>query len=157
MDIDEESIFAKIEEIIVKTFISAEPILNNGFEMYVPFRGNCFELLGFDILIDDKLEPWLLEVNLSPSMGCDTPLDHKIKSYVIADLFTLSGVMPIELRNFEGGQSGLAGINNANTAISRRVNYNYQVDSPKEKNTSSMPQVNQRGDPGLPKEDKATK
>ena len=45
--------------------ISAEPILNNAFEMFVPHRNNCFELLGFDILIDSHLDPWLLEVNLS--------------------------------------------------------------------------------------------
>ena len=42
------------------------------FNAHVPYKQNCFELLGFDILIDALLEPWLLEVNLSPSLGCDT-------------------------------------------------------------------------------------
>ena len=73
--IDDSMIFRKIEDIIVKTIISAEPILNNAFEMFVPHRNNCFELLGFDILIDSFMNPWLLEVNLSPSLSCDSQLD----------------------------------------------------------------------------------
>ena len=75
MGIDHEKIFKKIEDIIIKTLISAENVINNATEMFVPYNNNCFELLGFDVLIDDNLEPWLLEVNLSPSLNCDSPLD----------------------------------------------------------------------------------
>lgn len=60
--------------------------------MFVPNFGNCFELYGFDILIDDTLKPWLLEVNLSPSLGCDTPLDTKVKACLLTDLLTLVGI-----------------------------------------------------------------
>jgi tubulin polyglutamylase TTLL5 len=57
--------------------------------MFVPHRRNCFELYGFDILIDSDLKPWLLEVNLSPSLNCDTVIDMKIKSALICDLLNL--------------------------------------------------------------------
>lgn len=50
------------------------------------------ELYGFDILIDSQLKPWVLEVNLSPSLNIDQPLDLKIKSAMLADLFSLVGV-----------------------------------------------------------------
>nr|XP_038036146.1 tubulin polyglutamylase TTLL5 isoform X2 [Anas platyrhynchos] len=49
------------------------------------------ELYGFDVLIDDTLKPWLLEVNLSPSLACDAPLDLKIKASMLSDMFTLVG------------------------------------------------------------------
>jgi hypothetical protein len=98
MGVNSELIWTKIEDITVKTIIAAEPMLLSGFDMFVPYRTNCFELLGFDILIDDKHEPWLLEVNLSPSLACDSPIDQKIKSGVLADLFNLTGIVELEKR-----------------------------------------------------------
>ncbi|CDW78896.1 tubulin-tyrosine ligase family protein [Stylonychia lemnae] len=98
LDIDDTEVFRKIEDIIIKTIISAEPILNNAFEMYVPYRNNCFELLGFDILIDSMLNPWLLEVNLSPSLACDSSLDQEIKGQLVADLLNLAGVMNVDFK-----------------------------------------------------------
>jgi hypothetical protein len=55
-------------------------------------RTNCFEILGVDILIDSDLKPWLLEVNLSPSMAADSPLDFNIKSNLVVDAFNLAGM-----------------------------------------------------------------
>lgn len=108
--IDDDALWAKIEDIVIKTIISAEPLLNNGMDLYVPHRNNCFELLGFDILIDDNLNPWLLEVNMSPSMNIDSPLDAKIKGEMLANLFTLVGVVPNELRNEKPNTSTSLGV-----------------------------------------------
>jgi tubulin polyglutamylase TTLL6/13 len=52
----------------------------------------CFEILGFDILIDDKFKPWLIEINHAPSFSTDTPLDFKMKKDVIADAVQLLGM-----------------------------------------------------------------
>ena len=52
----------------------------------------CFEILGFDILIDEKLKPWLIEINHTPSFATDTPLDFKIKKDVIADTIQILGM-----------------------------------------------------------------
>lgn len=94
MGLNDVLLFCKIEDLIIKTIISGEHVINNATEMFCPYpRYNCFELFGFDVLVDNKLEPWLLEVNLTPALGCDSPLDQKIKSNVIADLFSLAGIV----------------------------------------------------------------
>ena len=56
-------------------------------------------MLGFDILVDQSYKPWLLEVNLSPSLSTDTQLDFKVKGSLIADLFTLVGLQNEEMQN----------------------------------------------------------
>lgn len=50
-------------------------------------RGSrCFEILGLDIMIDEALRPWLIEVNQRPSFGKDTPLDLSIKDRLMSQV-----------------------------------------------------------------------
>ena len=43
----------------------------------------------FDVLIDNKGEPWLLEVNHAPSFNCDTALDARVKKNLLRDTFRI--------------------------------------------------------------------
>eukprot|EP00056_Hartaetosiga_gracilis_P008244 m.117697 g.117697 ORF g.117697 m.117697 type:complete len:1067 (+) comp12878_c0_seq3:129-3329(+) len=88
-DIDTVTLFARIEEVIIKTIIAGELPITAAVQSYVPHANNCFELYGFDILIDSDLKPWLIEVNLSPSLSCGAPVDMKIKTHLVADFFNL--------------------------------------------------------------------
>lgn len=86
---DTFTLMMAIEDVVIKTLLSVESQISAACRMFVPTRGNCFEVYGFDILIDDELKPWVLEVNLSPSLACDAPIDLKIKSHMICDLLNL--------------------------------------------------------------------
>ncbi|XP_045864949.1 tubulin polyglutamylase TTLL5 isoform X12 [Meles meles] len=88
---DTTALMAHVEDLIIKTIISAELAIATACKTFVPHRSSCFELYGFDVLIDSTLKPWLLEVNLSPSLACDAPLDLKIKASMISDMFTVVG------------------------------------------------------------------
>jgi len=82
-----DELWGKISDIVIKTLLTIQPMLSqscstchNGLK--VP-TSPCFEILGFDILLDSKLKAWILEVNHSPSFTCDTILDFEIKRGVI--------------------------------------------------------------------------
>lgn len=52
----------------------------------------CFELLGFDIILDQNVKPVLLEVNHAPSFATDSPLDYDIKRKLFVDMFKMLGL-----------------------------------------------------------------
>ena len=86
-----------IKRSIVKTICAVQPQLAHPYRTCQPNDiGNnmCFEILGFDILLDKELKPWLLEVNHSPSFTTDTPFDHKVKQELIYDTIRLLHMDP---------------------------------------------------------------
>jgi len=52
----------------------------------------CFEILGFDIILDQLAKPYLLEVNHAPSFNTDTSLDYLVKKQLMRDTFTLLNI-----------------------------------------------------------------
>ena len=98
-NINSELIFNKIDDIIIKTLISCENNLLSAISKYCSYQENCFELYGFDILIDDNLNCWLMECNLSPNLHFDAPIDLKIKGEMIAEIFDIIRIVPYDIRN----------------------------------------------------------
>ena len=87
---DYDGIIEKIKDVIIKTILSIEnPIVTSmGGTKY---KQACFEIYGFDILIDSSFKPWLLEVNVSPSLSSSSPMDKFIKTLLLSDCFYLTG------------------------------------------------------------------
>jgi len=95
-------LWSRIYDIIIKSLIAIEPSVVENLKKSSVHRNNCFELFGFDVIIDSNLKPWLLEVNLSPSLATDSPLDLNIKGNLITDLFNLIGI-----RSFDRKKEGI--------------------------------------------------
>jgi len=62
---------------------------------------HCFELYGFDVLLDDNLKPWLIEINASPSMTANTPADYDTKLGLLEDVYSIIDIEKILTGNEE--------------------------------------------------------
>lgn len=103
---DLRELWGDIEDIIIKTIISAHSVLRHNYRTCFPqyLSGGtcaCFEILGFDILLDHKLKPWLLEVRVN-LLGFAEP-----------------GARGVPLREKLGGRSGGGTENFGGTGVGR--------------------------------------
>jgi hypothetical protein len=114
MDVD--TMWADIKELIIKTLIamrgslmvnyhaalnstqktsSAKPSgrqsISSSEKKPTHRDDHCFHILGFDVLLDDQLAPYLIEVNNHPSLQCDAPIDEMVKKGLIIDTWKIIG------------------------------------------------------------------
>lgn len=93
---DKERVWNDIKDAVVKTVLSVEGNLVYNVRKHVPFRKNCYEILGYDFLIDSNFKVWVLEINHTPSMKPHTDLENDIKHSMLYDLFTLADVPAVD-------------------------------------------------------------
>jgi hypothetical protein len=48
-------------------------------------RKGSYELIGYDFMLDDQLQPWLIEVNSSPAMDYSTEVTRRLVKMVLED------------------------------------------------------------------------
>ncbi|VDL61713.1 unnamed protein product [Hymenolepis diminuta] len=66
-----KQLFRDIDKIFLMSLLSVQNVMISD--------KHCFELYGYDILVDDNLKPWLLEINASPSLTASSPEDYNLK------------------------------------------------------------------------------
>lgn len=87
-DVNERLLWQRINNIVTLTLLTIAPT--------VPRCPNCVELFGFDVLIDARFKPWLLEVNYSPALTLDCQADTVVKKSLIGDLIDLMNYTPAD-------------------------------------------------------------
>ncbi|GAB9465826.1 hypothetical protein Gpo141_00003216 [Globisporangium polare] len=103
-----ELVWTQICDIVVKTLLCIQPKLSSSYKSFfgendATWGPKCFEVLGFDIMLDASGKAWLFEVNHAPSFAGDSPLDREIKSALISSTLTLLDVTNEKKRAFLKG------------------------------------------------------
>ena len=94
---DTNKIQREIDRIIMLTMIAAQPTLASNYHIAVNAndgKSRCFEILGFDIILDSNAKPWLLEVNCMPSLASYSEFDANLKSRVITGALKIIDLQP---------------------------------------------------------------
>ncbi|XP_055861674.1 probable beta-tubulin polyglutamylase isoform X1 [Biomphalaria glabrata] len=86
------AVWNTIKDLIIKTIISGDSSINSTTKANLHSRYCCHELFGFDVLLDENCKPWILEVNISPSLHSNSKLDVDIKSGLIKDMMNIAGL-----------------------------------------------------------------
>eukprot|EP01083_Nonionella_stella_P229542 812358_1 len=89
---DDEKLWRSICDLVVKTLLAVLPVLQHNYHVWFPNDRDgsmCYQFLGFDVFVDERLKPWLIEINRNPSLKCDTPLDNRIKEMALKHTFRL--------------------------------------------------------------------
>ena len=87
---DTQKIMGEIKDVLIKTILPIQPELAHNYRTCQPSDQEnlmCFEILGFDIILDNNCKPHLLEVNHAPSFATESPLDYEIKHALFEDTF----------------------------------------------------------------------
>ncbi|CAE7694835.1 TTLL9, partial [Symbiodinium microadriaticum] len=70
-----DALFWEIQMIVLRSLLAVQQVMIHD--------KHCFELYGYDIIIDADLRPWLLEVNASPSLTANTNEDYAMKTAML--------------------------------------------------------------------------
>ena len=63
---------------VAARIVVADNDITDSARQLVQYRGNCFELMGFDVMVDRRLGTWMIEVNPDPDMSAS-------KGFILAE------------------------------------------------------------------------
>lgn len=121
--INTSGLWAALRNLVLRTVLTGEHVINQMTKMNVHSKYNTFELFGVDVILDSELKPWLLEVNISPSLHSSSSLDWHVKSPLVTALLNtaLYHVPPKFTATEQAKLMGELGLTGTNLCFDRRM------------------------------------
>ncbi|KAG1647388.1 Tubulin polyglutamylase TTLL6 [Nymphon striatum] len=103
-----DAVWTDIRTMIADVLQVFAPTISVLSSVFTPRPSSCFELVGFDLMLDSNAMPWLLECNMSPSLGTRSPADSSsgaaqrlAKEGAVAELLDVLGLRSHQLRSHD--------------------------------------------------------
>lgn len=92
--INVQNLMSEIHRVICATVIAGECAIKKYHRRLIRHRHTSYEMYGLDILLDENLNPYIMEVNISPAMsGLDSSLDYQIKWRLMHELLRVARII----------------------------------------------------------------
>jgi hypothetical protein len=86
-----KEIIQQMKHVVLQTLLIVSPSMKREARILSNQR-SCFELVGFDVLIDSKKKAKVLEINRSPSMAAHSEIKRAHKAALLGDVFCIGGI-----------------------------------------------------------------
>ena len=94
-----DAVWNDMADVVIKTLIAGQPHNQHSCNLmktsnavsggHPASNSSCFAIYGFDIMLEDDLSPYVIEVNRSPSFATSSTLDRTVKFGVIRSAIKL--------------------------------------------------------------------
>lgn len=92
--INVKDLMNEIHRVLVATVIAGECAIKKKHRIWIKHRHTSYEMYGVDVLLDENLHPYIMEVNISPAMsGLDSSLDYEIKWRLMHELLRVARII----------------------------------------------------------------
>ena len=89
-----KNLFEELERVTATTILTGMAEVRSYHSRYVVHRHTCYELYGIDIILDETFKPYVMEVNISPSLnGTNSTLDFQLKYPLMLDVLRMARII----------------------------------------------------------------
>ena len=95
--VDIKKLWSEIDDIIILSILAAYNTLNIYVKNVCPtlIYSRCFQILGFDVLLDKDMKPHILNIDYRPSLNSDFGSEGRMKKSIVRDAISIA--CPLEV------------------------------------------------------------